>query len=111
VVTGLGEPRREPPRAREACDTVHSTRWKVTFRSRRAQESAKPPARTAFDESLTSPSTIIPALEALPKASRFPVIARVDADRQTLEPDANGVYHFESLDARLSQYHDKQVPV
>src|SRR5262245_4033562 len=76
-----------------------------------ADAAPKPPARIAFDESLTSPSTIVPTLEALPKASRFPVIARVEADRQTLEPDAKGVYHFESLDARLSQYRDKQIPV
>jgi hypothetical protein len=76
-----------------------------------ARAASAPPARIAFDEPLTASSTLIPALDALPRSARFPVLARVDVDRQTIEPNADGAYRFESLDARLAQYRDKQIPV
>jgi hypothetical protein len=79
--------------------------------ARPAQAGPSLSARMAFDEPLGAPSTIIATLDALPRAARVPVIARVDIDRQTIEPDGNGTYHFESLDARLAQYRDKQILV
>jgi hypothetical protein len=69
------------------------------------------PARIAFDEPLTGPSTIATTLDALPRTARLPVMARIEINRQSIEPDGNGTYHFEALDARLALYRDKQIPV
>jgi hypothetical protein len=76
-----------------------------------AQAAAPLPARVAFDEPLGAPSTIIATIDKLPRDTRVPVMARVEVDRKTIEPNADGVYHFEALDARLAQYRDKQIPV
>ncbi len=62
---------------------------------------AAPPARIAFDESLTGPSALLSALDTLPRTARVPVMAHVTIDRQSLD----------TLDARLAQYRDKQIPV
>jgi hypothetical protein len=76
-------------------------------------EAAGPlPARIAFDEPLGTPSTIIATIDSLPRGTRLPVLARVDVDRKTIQPvETTESYRFEAIDARLSQYRDKQVPV
>jgi hypothetical protein len=69
-------------------------------------------ARVAFDEPLGTPSTIVSTLDALPRGTRPPVIARVDIDRKAIQPvETTETYRFEALDARLAQYRDKQIPV